>query len=130
VFKGIDSVSDVRKCVELGASGVVLSHHMNMFPYSVPPLQVLPDAVKAASGRLLVFLDSNVCSGVDAFKALALGAKGVGVGRQLWRALAESREAAEGLLLHMTEELKGAMARTCTPDLDHMDPSVIIHKKT
>lgn len=43
VVKGVLSVSDALKCVEMGAKGIVVSHHHGIMPYSVPPLMVLPE---------------------------------------------------------------------------------------
>lgn len=74
VIKGVLSVSDALKCIDAGVSGIVVSHHHGIMNYAVPPLQILPDIVKAVDGRMKIFVDCGVESGMDAYKALALGA--------------------------------------------------------
>jgi isopentenyl diphosphate isomerase/L-lactate dehydrogenase-like FMN-dependent dehydrogenase len=66
---------------------------------------------------------------MDVFKALALGADAVSVGRGIMEPLREG--GAEGVkrqIEKVTRELAGAMARTCSPDIRHIDPAVIWHK--
>lgn len=73
-----------------------------------------------------IFVDCGVESGLDVFKALALGAAAVSVGRAVIGPLAESgADGVAKLLNDMTAQLSGAMARTCSPDLKNIDASVI-----
>ena len=126
IVKGVLSERDALACVEAGARGIVVSHHHGIMDYAVPPLMVLPGIVKVIAGRIPIFVDCGVESGMDAFKALALGANAVSAGRILMGPLRES--GAEGVtdaLNLMTEKLAGAMARTCSPDIRSIDPSVI-----
>jgi 4-hydroxymandelate oxidase len=126
IIKGVLSVQDALKCVEAGAGGIVVSHHHGIMDYAVPPLMILPDIVKAVDGRMPVFVDCGITSGYDAFKALALGAAAVCVGRALMGPLAE--DGAEGVrrkIAELTQELSGVMARTCSADVRHIDPSLI-----
>ncbi|NLK86516.1 MAG: alpha-hydroxy-acid oxidizing protein [Clostridiaceae bacterium] len=126
IIKGVLSVQDALKCVEAGARGIVVSHHHGIMDYALPPLMILPDIVKAVDQRMPVFVDCGIASGYDAFKALALGASAVCVGRALMGPLAE--EGAEGVhrkITELTQELSGVMARTCSADIHHIDPSLI-----
>ena len=52
VVKGVLSVQDAVKCMQVGASAIVLSHHNGIIPYAVPPLMVLPDIAKAVKGKM------------------------------------------------------------------------------
>ena len=73
-----------------------------------------------------VFVDCGIASGMDAMKALLLGADGVCVGRALMEPLQKS--GAQGVrdrILEMSGALRGAMARTGCADLRHMDSSVL-----
>lgn len=126
IVKGVLSEKDAYQCLQAGVKGIVVSHHHGIMDYAVPPLRALPSIVKVTGGEIPVFVDCGIISGMDAFKALALGADGVCVGRALMEPLGE--KGAEGVrdtLLKMTDELKGVMARTGCRDLAHMDSSVI-----
>jgi len=126
IIKGVLSEQDAYKCVEAGAQGIVISHHHGILDYSVPPLMILPKIAKVIENRIPIFVDCGISSGIDAFKALALGATAVSVGRTLMNSLIE--DGANGVqkkIENMTEELSGAMARTCSADIKHIDSSVI-----
>lgn len=126
IIKGVLSVQDAKKCVDAGVNGIVVSHHHGILDFSVPPLMVLPEIVESVGGKMPVFLDCGVESGSDVFKAMALGATAVSAGRVMMNPLSES--GAEGIkktVFEITSQLAGAMARTCSPDLAHIDPSLI-----
>jgi len=126
IIKGVLSVKDAVKCVEAGVKGIVVSHHHGIMDFTVPPLMVLPRIAKAVGKSIPIFVDCCVSSGIDAFKALALGASAVSVGRALMGPLSE--EGAEGVrkkIEEMTQELAGIMARTCSEDIAHIDPDLI-----
>jgi isopentenyl diphosphate isomerase/L-lactate dehydrogenase-like FMN-dependent dehydrogenase len=129
VIKGVLSEQDAYKCLEAGAKGIVVSHHHGILNYAVPPLLVLPKIAKVIDRYIPIFVDCGVESGIDAFKALALGATAVSVGRELMTPLSEN--GAEGVrvrIREMTEELAGAMARTCSKDIEAIDASIIWKK--
>ncbi len=126
VVKGVLSQKDAYMALEAGAGGIVVSHHHGMMDYAVPPLMILPDILKVTGGRIPVFVDCGIVSGADVFKALALGASAVCVGRGLLKPLAD--QGAEGVseeINRINDELKGIMARTGCFDLSHMDKTVI-----
>lgn len=126
IVKGVLSVKDAQKCVEAGVGGIVISHHHGTMDYAIPPLMVLPKIVKVIDDRMPVFVDCGIVRGFDAFKALALGATAVSVGRTLMSALREKGSAGvQNKIEEMTRELAGAMARTGSPDIRHIDPDVI-----
>ncbi|HEY5563010.1 MAG TPA: alpha-hydroxy acid oxidase [Clostridiaceae bacterium] len=126
IIKGVLSEQDAYKCIEAGAKGIVISHHHGIQDFAVPPLMILPKIAKAVDHSVPIFVDCSFSSGMDVFKALALGATAVSVGRALMNPLSE--DGANGLqkkIEDMTEELSGAMARTCSKDIMHIDSSVI-----
>lgn len=128
IIKGVLSVQDAAKCAEIGAKGIVVSHHNGRLKAAVPPLMVLTEIVKEVGEEIPVFVDCGICSGLDAYKALALGATAVCVGGHLIPVL--RREGMEGTrtrLLEMQGELKGAMAYTGVKNVHSFDPSVIHH---
>ena len=84
ILKGIQSVPDARQAVELGVDGIVVSNHAGrQVDGAIASLDALEKIVDAVGSKTTVMFDSGVRTGADVFKALALGAKFVFVGR-LW----------------------------------------------
>lgn len=126
IVKGVHSVIDAVKCVEAGARGLVVSHHHGMIDYAVPPLQLLPDIRRAVGPNVTLFVDCGIEGGYDTFKALALGADAVCVGRALLDPLKKGgREGAAAWMHKETEVLKYVLARTGSPDPAHVDATVL-----
>lgn len=125
IIKGVLSVSDALKCVEAGVSGIVVSHHHGIMNYAVPPLQILPDIVKAVDGRMKIIVDCGIESGMDVFKALALGADCVCVGRDLMEPLKNGSAGVTERINRLNAELSTVMARTGFKSLKEINSSVI-----
>lgn len=126
IIKGVLSEQDAYKCIEAGIRGIVVSHHHGILDYAVPPLMVLPKIVKAIDKKMPIFVDCGVESGYDVFKAIALGATAVSAGRIVMGPLSESgASGVANIVKTMTAQLAGAMARTCSSDITHIDSSVI-----
>lgn len=126
IVKGVLSVKDAAQCAEIGAGGIVVSHHNGRLPAAVPPLIVLPEIIKEVGKVMPVFVDCGICSGMDAYKALAMGATAVGVGAHLMPLLRQGGAAAvEKRLIEMNRELKGAMAYTGVTNVTEFDSSVL-----
>ncbi len=126
VVKGVLSRQDARKCLEAGVQGMIVSHHNGRLDYAVPPLMILPEILKETEGKVPLFVDCSLQSGTDVLKALALGATACCVGRPLMKPLGD--KGAEGVrttIEDITRQLRYAMAMTCSPDLNHIDPSVV-----
>ncbi len=82
VVKGILNGEDAEAAVKHGADAIIVSNHGGRaYDGAVPTLIALPECVDAVGGKIPVFLDGGVRRGVDVLKALALGAKGVFIGR-------------------------------------------------
>lgn len=129
IIKGVLSVTDAKKALEVGAAGIIVSHHHGILDYAVPPLMVLEEIVKVIDGRIPIFVDCCMESGLDAFKALALGADAVCVGRAIMGPLKENgAEGVRDTLEGVNSGLKGAMARTAFASLKDIDASVL-HKR-
>ena len=125
IAKGVLSLRDAERCLAAGIRGMVLSHHNNRIEYAVPPLAMLPE-IAAIAGNTPLFVDCEIKTGMDAFKALALGAKGVCIGRPLMAAISQGgADAVRDYLLRANAELGKAMAFTGCTDLSRMDPTVI-----
>lgn len=129
IVKGVLSARDAEKCAKAGCAGIVVSHHHGMMAYSVPPLMVIDDILKAVGKEMYVFVDCGIVSGMDAYKCLAMGATAVSVGRHLMPLLKQGSDVVSQRINEMTAELASVMARTGVNDLDSMDRSVI-HRRT
>ena len=126
IAKGVLSLRDAERCLAAGAKGLVLSHHNNRIEYAVPPLALLPQIAGMVARRVPVFVDCEIQTGMDAFKALSLGASGVCVGRPLMTAIKQNgADGVRDALLQANAGLKKAMAFAGCPSLGQMDPSVI-----
>ncbi len=126
ITKGVLSVYDAEESFKAGVKGMVVSHHNNRIEYAIPPLYVLPEIAKPMGEDVPVFVDCMIQTGMDAFKALALGAKGVCIGRPLMAAWTRGAdEAVCEYLMKARDELAKAMAYTGCTDLSKMDPGVI-----
>ena len=117
VMKGVLDPEDARAARDAGADGIVVSNHGGrQLDGALSAVRALPPIVQAVGGDLTVLADGGVRSGLDVLKMLALGAKGVLLGRAWAYALAAGGEAGVARMLARFEtELKVAMALTgCT----------------
>lgn len=93
VLKGILHPDDARKAVDFGMNGIIVSNHGGrQVDGSISTIGALPAVVEAVNGKIPVLMDSGVRGGADMFKALALGAKAVGLGRPYVYGLATAGE--------------------------------------
>jgi lactate 2-monooxygenase len=82
VLKGILHADDARRAVEAGIDGLWVSNHGGrQVDGAISTIAALPEIARAVRGAVPIILDSGVRTGADAFKALALGATAVGIGR-------------------------------------------------
>src|SRR5580658_6434393 len=94
LIKGVLTAADAERAASLGCDGIVVTNHGGrQLDSCVAPIDVLPEIVAAAGGRLAVLLDSGVRRGTDLAKALALGAQAVMIGRPTLYGLAAGGEA-------------------------------------
>ena len=82
ILKGVLDPDDARKAADFGADAIVVSNHGGrQLDGALSSIRMLPEIVKVAGDKTEVWMDSGIRSGQDVFKALALGAKGVMIGR-------------------------------------------------
>jgi isopentenyl diphosphate isomerase/L-lactate dehydrogenase-like FMN-dependent dehydrogenase len=94
VLKGVLHPDDARRAIDAGMDGVMVSNHGGrQVDGSMAALDALPPIVDAAAGRVPVLFDSGVRGGADVFRALAIGARAVGIGRPYAYGLAAAGEA-------------------------------------
>ena len=111
ILKGIMTPAGARKAMEAGAAGIVVSNHGGRVQGGVPSTaEVLPAIAEAVKGQITILVDGGIRSGVDVFRALALGADGVLIGRPLLPMIYAAGE--EGFKVYMDKiigELKSTM---------------------
>jgi (S)-mandelate dehydrogenase len=105
IVKGLMSVEDVARAIDVGADAVVLSNHGGRQQDLVAsPMTVLPAAADFAAGRVAILLDSGIRRGSDIVQAVAMGADAVMVGRAVLYGLAAGREGGARRALHILKE--------------------------
>ena len=112
ILKGIMRADDAAKALSEGYDGVMVSNHGGrQVDGAIGALDALPGVVAAAGGKIPVLFDSGIRCGADIFKALALGAHAVGIGRPYVYGLAAAGEqGVETVLQYLTAELDFTMA--------------------
>jgi isopentenyl diphosphate isomerase/L-lactate dehydrogenase-like FMN-dependent dehydrogenase len=111
LLKGIVASEDAKLAVERGVDGIIVSNHGGRAEESARgTIESLPEVVEAVSGRIPVLIDSGFRRGTDIFKALALGADAVAIGRPyLWGLAAFGQAGVEAVLDILRKELALAM---------------------
>ena len=119
IIKGIDTHEDARMAVEHGFDGILVSNHGGRSTETLrSTLEALPEVVNEVGNRVPVFVDGGFRRGTDVFKALALGAKAVGVGRPfLWGLGAFGQPGVDRVIEILQGELKLVMGNCGTRSL-------------
>lgn len=105
VMKGVMTVHDALKAVEIGASAIMVSTHGGrQLDHTPAPIDVLPEIVAAVGNKIEVILDGGVRRGTDVLKALALGANAVSIGRGYLFGLGAAGEAGVDRALGLLKE--------------------------
>jgi isopentenyl diphosphate isomerase/L-lactate dehydrogenase-like FMN-dependent dehydrogenase len=119
IVKGICRADDAEHAIQHGARAVLVSNHGGRQMDSAPAtIEVLPAVAEAVAGRVPVLLDGGVRRGLDVFKALALGATAVQIGRPvLWGLAAGGQQGVETALELLRTEFDLAMALAGCPDV-------------
>lgn len=128
VIKGILSVKDAEKAVEIGASAILVSNHgRGAIDFTVPSMIALPKIAKSVGSKLTVLIDTGFKTGNDVVKALAFGAKGVGFANSMLLAWgAGGSRGVESLINQITAELRRTMAATGCYNLSAIEKSLIV----
>ena len=127
IVKGIMTVRGAEKALGAGASGIVVSNHGGRVLDQCPATaEVLPAIADAVGGKLTVLVDGGIRTGMDVFKALALGADGVLIGRPFVNMVYGG--GAEGVQVYVDKlkaELSDTMAMCGAHSLDEIDRSML-----
>lgn len=112
LLKGMQEVEDAQQAVAVGADGVIVSNHgARQLDSVASSISKLPAIAGAVGDKLEILMDGGVRSGLDVFKAVALGAKSVMIGRPwVWALAGSGEQGVNDLLAMFKKELEVAMA--------------------
>lgn len=127
IVKGVMTAEDTERAVKYGLSGVVVSNHgARQMDEIGGTIEALPECVKAANGKIPVLVDGGFRRGTDIFKALALGASAVGIGRPyLWGLGAFGRRGVERVIELLRSELALDMGMSGVAKVSQIDRSFV-----
>jgi 4-hydroxymandelate oxidase len=130
LLKGLESREDAKLAVEHGVDGIIVSNHGGRSMETLKPtIESLPEVIEAVNGRIPVLVDGGFRRGSDVIKALALGAKAVGIGRPyLWALSSFGQPGVERVLDIMRGELQLAMRQCGKISLAQIDKTTIAMK--
>ena len=119
VLKGVVTREDAALCVQHGIDAIYVSNHGGHEDASGRgTIECLPEVLEGAAGKVPVIIDSGFRGGADIFKALALGATAVGIGRpHIWGLSSFGQEGVETVVQILRRELQVAMAQTGAPSI-------------
>ena len=128
MLKGLDSGEDAELAVRHGVDGIIVSNHGGRATETLrPTIDCLPEVVTAVRGLVPVFLDGGVRHGTDIYKAVASGARGVGIGRPyIWGLSAFGQDGIERVLEILRAELTMTMQQMGTPTIKDVNSARLL----
>ena len=128
LVKGVMSGADALLAVRSGADGIIVSNHGGRAEESlIGAIDVLPEVVSAVGGRVPILIDGGVRRGSDAFKALALGAQAVCIGRPyIWGLSAFGQAGVETVMRLLDDELMSAMRQAGVTEVGRLSPTDVM----
>jgi isopentenyl diphosphate isomerase/L-lactate dehydrogenase-like FMN-dependent dehydrogenase len=128
LVKGIESPEDADLCVRYGADGIIVSNHGGRATDSGrATIDSLPEVIQAVRGRIPVLVDGGFRRGTDVFKALALGAKAICIGRPyMWGVASFGQAGVETVLAILRREFNLVMAECGKKSIAEINASSIV----
>ncbi len=128
LLKGVLHADDARRALEVGIDGLVVSNHGGrQVDGAIAALDALPGVVEAVGGRVPVLFDSGVRGGADAFKALALGARAICLGRPYAYGLAIAGErGVREVIRNLVAELDLTLGLVGRATLEEVGPEALV----
>ncbi|KAI9929531.1 hypothetical protein ASPWEDRAFT_156372 [Aspergillus wentii DTO 134E9] len=129
VLKGIQTAEDALMAAEAGMDGIIVSNHggrsLDTSTSSIAVLMEIRQCCPQVFERLEVFVDGGIRRGTDIIKAICLGAKAVGMGRQFLYSLTYGQNGVEHLIEIMKDELQTTMRLLGITDLSQAHPGLL-----
>lgn len=131
IIKGLLTVDDCVRAVEIGADAVAISNHGGrQLDWAVAPLDLLPAVRRAVGDRITILVDGAMRRGTDVIKALALGADAVFAGRaMLYGVAAAGKDGTKRALDIMREELVRDLGLLGVPSIAQLSPRLLVRSK-
>ena len=128
LIKGIVTREDAQVAVQHGVDGLIVSNHGGRAEETLrPTIESLPEVVEGAEGKIPVLVDGGIRRGTDVFKALALGATAVGIGRpEAWGLAAFGQPGVEAVLEILRRELRTIMRQSGTTSINEIKRSYVV----
>jgi isopentenyl diphosphate isomerase/L-lactate dehydrogenase-like FMN-dependent dehydrogenase len=128
VIKGLETREDAALAVEHGADAIIVSNHGGRAEDTGrATIECLPEVIDAVRGRIPVMIDGGIRRGTDVFKALAMGARAVGIGRPyLWGLGAFGQPGVEAVIDILRREFTLAMRQSGTPTIARITRSSLV----
>jgi isopentenyl diphosphate isomerase/L-lactate dehydrogenase-like FMN-dependent dehydrogenase len=128
VIKGIETCEDARLCVKYGFDGIIVSNHGGRATETGRgAIECLPEVIEGAAGKAPVMVDGGFRRGSDVFKALALGARAIAIGRPyLWGLAAFGQTGVERVLDILRAELQLTMRQCGTRSIREISRAYVI----
>jgi isopentenyl diphosphate isomerase/L-lactate dehydrogenase-like FMN-dependent dehydrogenase len=119
LLKGVETGEDAKEAFQRGADALIVSNHGGRATEDLrPTVETLPEVVEAVGNRIPILVDGGVRRGSDVFKALAMGAHAVGIGRPyVWGLTAFGQDGIERVIDILRAELNLTMRQCGTPTL-------------
>ena len=132
LLKGIETREDARLCVEHGVDGIVVSNHGGRATETYrATIECLPEVVDGVAGRIPVLVDGGIRRGTDAYKALAFGAKAVGIGRPyIWGLSAFGQAGVEKVIDILRGEFELTMRQCGARSLGEISRSTVMFRES
>ncbi len=132
VLKGIETREDARLCVEHGVDGILVSNHGGRATETDrATIECLPEVVDAVGGRIPVMVDGGIRRGTDVYKALAFGARAVGIGRPyIWGLSAFGQPGVEKVIDILQAEFDLTMRQCGARSLAEISRSTVMHRES
>jgi isopentenyl diphosphate isomerase/L-lactate dehydrogenase-like FMN-dependent dehydrogenase len=128
LLKGLDTYEDAKLAREHGVDGIIVSNHGGRATETGrSTIEALGEVIDAAGGQIPVFVDGGFRRGTDVFKALALGARAVGIGRPyVWAMSGFGQDGVERVLDILKTELQLTMKECGTPNIKQITRASIM----
>src|SRR6185436_1137436 len=128
LIKGLETREDAALALEHGADGIIVSNHGGRATETGrATIECVAEVAQAVRGRIPVIVDGGVRRGTDIFKAIALGATAVGIGRPyIWGLSSYGQQGVERVIDILNNELKLAMVGCGTRSLKEITSSSVI----
>jgi len=127
-LKGIVTREDAQLAVEHGVDGLMVSNHGGRAEETLrSTIESLPEVIEGVAGKVPVIVDGGIRRGTDMFKALALGASAVGIGRPYsWGLAAFGQPGVEAVLEILRRELRTIMRQAGTISIDKISRNYVV----